>query len=79
VENYVLTGRLDAAEQLFERLCACVNDVGLLSEESDPTTNQLLGNFPQGFSHVGLINGAVRLAAAKRGKKTDTEALIVSH
>ena len=46
---------------------------------ADPTTNQLLGNFPQGFSHVGLINAAVRLTAAKRGEKTDTEQLIFGH
>jgi GH15 family glucan-1,4-alpha-glucosidase len=79
VENYVLCGRLDAAEHLFERLRSCANDLGLLSEEADPGTGQLLGNFPQGFSHVGLINAAVRLSAAKRGNKTDTEALILSH
>jgi GH15 family glucan-1,4-alpha-glucosidase len=79
VENYILSGRLDAAERLFGRLCSCANDLGLLSEEADPITNQLLGNFPQGFSHVGLINAAVRLAAAKRGEKTDTEQLIFGH
>lgn len=79
VENYVLCGRLDDAEKLFQRLCSCANDLGLLSEEADPETNQLLGNFPQGFSHVGLINAAVRVSAAKRGKKTDTEELILTH
>jgi GH15 family glucan-1,4-alpha-glucosidase len=78
VENYVLLGRIDDAETLFQRLCACANDLGLLSEEADPASGQLLGNFPQGFSHVGLINAAVRLAAAKRGKKTDTEELIMA-
>lgn len=78
VENYVLSGRLDDAEKLFHRLIDCANDLGLLSEEADPDTDQLLGNFPQGFSHVGLINAAVRLSAAKRGKKTDTEELILT-
>ncbi|MBV8206788.1 MAG: glycoside hydrolase family 15 protein [Acidobacteria bacterium] len=76
VENYVLAGRLEDAERMLERLVKCANDVGLLSEEADPHTNQLLGNFPQGFSHVGLINAALRLSAAKRGRRTSTAELI---
>ncbi|HZU21716.1 MAG TPA: glycoside hydrolase family 15 protein, partial [Terriglobales bacterium] len=79
VENYVLAGRLGDAEELFERLCSCANDLGLMSEEADPANGQLLGNFPQGFSHVGLINAAVRLSAARRGEKTDTEELLFAH
>ncbi|MDQ2754808.1 MAG: glycoside hydrolase family 15 protein, partial [Actinomycetota bacterium] len=62
-----LIGRLDDARVLFERLVALVNDVGLLSEEYDPHNQRLLGNFPQAFSHVGLINSArylTSLAAA---------------
>ena len=76
VENLVLAGRIEAAEELFHRLCDCANDVGLLSEQVDPATGQLLGNLPQGFSHVGLVNAAVRLSAAKRGKQTDTQAIV---
>ena len=60
--------RRDACE-LFERLIGCSNDVGLLAEEIDPRTGELLGNFPQAFSHVGLIGAAINLqrAAAHRG------------
>lgn len=47
---------------LFERLLAIRNDVGLLAEEYDPVARRMLGNFPQAFSHVGLINTARNLA-----------------
>jgi len=60
-DNYVLQGRRDEAEELFERLLSLRNDVGLLAEEYDPTTQRQLGNYPQAFSHVGLINTAFNL------------------
>ncbi|MFD9030841.1 glycoside hydrolase family 15 protein [Streptomyces sp. NPDC059567] len=53
-----LAGDKDAAHEVFERAVGCANDVGLLSEEVDPAGGQLLGNFPQAFSHIGLINAA---------------------
>jgi GH15 family glucan-1,4-alpha-glucosidase len=55
-------GRQSEARQIFERLLGLRNDVGLLSEEYDPEARRLLGNFPQAFSHVGLINTACRLS-----------------
>jgi GH15 family glucan-1,4-alpha-glucosidase len=61
VDNYVLQGRYVEARQLFDRLLSRCNDVGLLSEEVDPMTGRMLGNFPQAFSHVGLINSALNL------------------
>lgn len=64
VDNYILQGRIDEAKALFNRLCALANDVGLLSEEYDPRASRLLGNFPQAFSHVSLINTARRFAKA---------------
>jgi len=60
-DNYVLQNRRDEAVRLFERLLAIRNDVGLLSEEYDPAGKCLLGNFPQAFSHVGLVNTAFHL------------------
>jgi GH15 family glucan-1,4-alpha-glucosidase len=62
VDNYVLQGRHVEARQLFERLLARCNDVGLLSEEIDPVSGRMLGNFPQAYSHVGLINSALNLS-----------------
>jgi GH15 family glucan-1,4-alpha-glucosidase len=64
VDNYVLMGRNQEAVRLFERLLKCRNDVGLLSEEYDPRTRRLLGNFPQAFSHVALVNSAIGLSHA---------------
>lgn len=64
VDAYVLLGRHVEAEKLFQRLIALCNDVGLLSEEYDPLSKQLVGNFPQAFSHVALINSALRLSRA---------------
>ncbi len=65
VDNYILQGRLDEAREMFERLLALRNDVGLLSEEFDTIDKRLLGNFPQAFSHVGLINTALNLNRAE--------------
>ena len=61
VDAYVLAGRQDDAHALFERLVAVANDVGLLAEEYDPQLERQVGNFPQAFSHVGLINSAFNL------------------
>ena len=61
-DNLALMGRRDDARLLFERLLSLCNDVGLLAEEYDPATKRLLGNFPQAFSHVGLINTASNLS-----------------
>ncbi|HKQ67803.1 MAG TPA: glycoside hydrolase family 15 protein [Polyangiaceae bacterium] len=58
---YALMGRFDDAKRLFSRMIALTNDVGLLSEEYDPIEKRMLGNFPQAFSHVGLINTAYNL------------------
>ena len=56
------TGRRDEAREIFETLLACRNHVGLLSEDFDPRTQELWGNFPQTYSMVGIINGAMRLS-----------------
>ena len=60
-DNLALAGRHDEAEALFERLLGLRNDLGLLAEEYDPRTRRQLGNFPQAFTHVGLVNTAVNL------------------
>jgi GH15 family glucan-1,4-alpha-glucosidase len=61
-DNYVLLGRVDEARALFERLAGLCNDVGLLAEEYDPAKQRQVGNFPQAFSHLGLINTAFNLS-----------------
>jgi GH15 family glucan-1,4-alpha-glucosidase len=63
-DNLALQGRYVEARAIFERVLAVCNDVGLLSEEYDPGSARLLGNFPQAFSHVGLINTARNLDRA---------------
>ena len=57
-----LAGPGDRARAVFERAARYVNDVGLLAEEVDPATGELLGNFPQAFSHIGLVNAAWAIA-----------------
>jgi len=64
VDAYVMMGRLDDATALFERLLGLRNDLGLLAEEYDPIGRRLVGNFPQGFSHIGLTNSAYNLISA---------------
>ncbi|MCW2914300.1 MAG: glycoside hydrolase family 15 protein [Actinomycetia bacterium] len=62
-----LSGQAGRARAVFERAAAYVNDVGLLAEEIDPASGELLGNFPQAFSHIGLINAAWAIDQAERG------------
>jgi GH15 family glucan-1,4-alpha-glucosidase len=69
-DNLALQGRFAEARDIFERLLAIRNDVGLLSEQYDRVHRRLVGNFPQAFSHVGLINTASNLSP-KRGPAED--------
>jgi len=64
VDNLAMRGDLETASELFKRLSSYANDVGLLSEQVDSRTGQQLGNFPQAFSHVGLIGAALNLEKA---------------
>jgi GH15 family glucan-1,4-alpha-glucosidase len=66
VDNLILLGELDEASEMFERLLSLRNGLGLLSEEYDPKLKRLVGNFPQAFSHIGLVNTALLLDAALR-------------
>jgi GH15 family glucan-1,4-alpha-glucosidase len=61
-----LSQQVDRASAVFERAASYVNDVGLLAEEVDPATGELLGNFPQAFSHIGLVNAAWAISQARR-------------
>jgi GH15 family glucan-1,4-alpha-glucosidase len=65
VDAYAMSGRLDEASALFDNLLAIRNDLGLLAEEYDVVRKRLVGNFPQGFSHIGLINAAYNLINAR--------------
>jgi GH15 family glucan-1,4-alpha-glucosidase len=65
VANYILQGRYAEARHLFKRLLARCNDVGLLAEEFDPQSGRMLGNFPQAYCHVGIINCALNLSRQK--------------
>ncbi len=68
VDNFLLQGRIDDARQLFERLLAISNDVGLLAEEYDPRAGRQLGNFPQAFSHLALVGTALRFEKVLAGQ-----------
>ena len=71
-DNYAMAGRLDDAEALLARLVSLTNPLGLLSEEYHPGLQRQLGNFPQAFSHIGLVNTAfiIEECAAKQGRET---------
>jgi len=89
VDNLILQGRLGQAHAMFERLLGLRNDVGLLAEEYDPRARRQMGNFPQAFSHVALVNTAYNLTRRasvgmahpsgilQGGRDTGTEAAVV--
>ena len=60
-----MAGDLDRARQTFENARAYANDLGLLAEEVDPDSGEMLGNFPQAFSHIGLVNAAYAISLAE--------------
>jgi GH15 family glucan-1,4-alpha-glucosidase len=64
-----MAGRVDRAREVFEQAAGYANDVGLLAEEIDPGTGELLGNFPQALSHIGLVNAAWAIAEAENRHK----------
>ncbi|MGF7119326.1 glycoside hydrolase family 15 protein [Methanobacterium oryzae] len=65
VDSLTLSGRLDEAEEIFVKVLQQISPLGLLSEEIDPQTGKQLGNFPQAFSHIGLINSALYISIAR--------------
>jgi GH15 family glucan-1,4-alpha-glucosidase len=67
-------GRVDEARALFERLVGLANDVGLLAEEYDPVAKRQLGNFPQAFTHVSLVNSAGNLSSIARADSDEDSA-----
>jgi GH15 family glucan-1,4-alpha-glucosidase len=75
-DNYALQGRHDEAKAIFERVASLANDVGLLSEEYDHERRRLVGNFPQAFTHVSLINTARHLSSAEGGPAKDRAGLV---
>ena len=72
-DAYLMLGRQADAERLFERLLSLRNDVGLLSEEYEPRTRRLVGNFPQAFAHLALVNTASNLAHYKKPAEQRSE------
>ena len=69
IDVLAMQGRVDEAKAMFERLIGLANGVGLLAEEYDPIAKRMLGNFPQAFSHVAMINSAFTLARALKGEE----------
>ena len=65
IEAFVAIGRLEERRELFDRYVDLAGPTGLLSEEFDPVREIALGNFPQAYSHAGLINAAVALSGAR--------------
>lgn len=61
-----MTGRAEHAREVFERAITHVNDLGLLAEDVDPHSGELLGNFLQAFSHIGLVNAAWAITEAEQ-------------
>src|SRR5690625_6230233 len=66
VEQYANAGRLEEAEELMATMVGTASDLGLLAEEDDPDSGRLAGNFPQAFSHLGLIRAADAIAERSR-------------
>ncbi len=66
---HALAGQLPQAREVFEGAVRYRNDLDLFSEEVDPTSGELLGNFPQAFSHIGLVNAAWAIDQAERARR----------
>ncbi|HEY4603874.1 MAG TPA: glycoside hydrolase family 15 protein, partial [Blastococcus sp.] len=64
-----LAGEVERAREVFEKAAGYVTDLGLLAEEVDPATGELLGNIPQAFSHIGLVNAAWAIDQAERARR----------
>ena len=67
-DNLILLGEVDKARELFEKLLDHTNDLGLMSEQIAFDTGEMLGNFPQAFSHLAIINTAVQIEKARNGE-----------
>jgi GH15 family glucan-1,4-alpha-glucosidase len=78
-DAYLMLGRREDALKLFERMLSLCNDVGLLSEEYEPRTNQLVGNFPQAFSHLALVNTASNLSHHRKPAEQRSDHKVVTH
>ena len=76
-DAYLMLGRRDEALTLFNHLLSLRNDVGLLSEQYDPRTRRLVGNFPQAFSHLALVNTASNLAHHRKPAEQRAERRVV--
>lgn len=74
IDLLAMRGEIERARELFEVLVTSANDVGQLSEEYDPDTGEMLGNFPQAFTHIGLITAALSLDQAERRRQKDQQA-----
>jgi GH15 family glucan-1,4-alpha-glucosidase len=71
VDCLAMTGQLDEAERLLDSLVECSNHLGLFSEEIDPTTGGMLGNFPQAFTHMGFVTATVGLSKALARRRAE--------
>jgi GH15 family glucan-1,4-alpha-glucosidase len=79
VDALTLSGRLHEARTMFEGMMGLANHVGLFSEQYDPVTREALGNFPQAFTHIGLINSAINLARAEGWRVPEPSMELPSH
>jgi GH15 family glucan-1,4-alpha-glucosidase len=78
-DDLAMMGRHEEARRLFERLVGLCNDVGLVSEEYDPHSGRLVGNFPQAFTHVSLVNSALQLAGPARHTRAVSSRTLPAH